>query len=157
MLNELERPSLQISLDVDIPNIAPLEHNLGKVEEFANKLANFYDAAIENCNGVYDIPMVKAERTKVRKVIKTIEDNRKNIVKAYKEPISDFEETSKRIEKILGSTDEKLKEIVDASKKVEDPFGLDDVPTTYTVKMICTQEEYKTVLNYIKKKGIELK
>ena len=100
MLNELERPSLKVTLDIDIPKMEPIKHDLAKVEEFATELDKFYRNTIENTVNL-DIKTIKAERTKVRKVLKTIEDNRKAMVKAYKEPIKDFEETSKRIEKIF--------------------------------------------------------
>ena len=83
MLNELERPTLNISLDLDIPKMEPLKHDLDKVEVFAKKLDEFYRDAIEKSDDL-DIGLVKQERTKVRRVIKTIEDNRKAMVKAYK-------------------------------------------------------------------------
>ena len=158
MLNELERPTLNISLDLDIPKMEPLKHDLDKVEVFAKKLDEFYRDAIEKSDDL-DIRLVKQERTKVRKVIKTIEDNRKAMVKAYKEPIKDFEDTSKRIEKILKGTDGMMKELVDADKAAnEDPFGglsVDD--KTYRITFSSSFENYLKVRKYLEKLGIIVK
>lgn len=158
MLNELERPTLNISLDLDIPKMEPLKHDLDKVEVFAKKLDEFYRDAIEKSDDL-DIRLVKQERTKVRRVIKTIEDNRKAMVKAYKEPIKDFEDTSKRIEKILKGTDGMMKELVDADKAAnEDPFGglsVDD--KTYRVTFSSSFENYLKVRKYLEKLGIIVK
>ena len=158
MLNELERPTLNISLDLDIPKMEPLKHDLDKVEIFAKKLDAFYRDAIEKSDDL-DIGLVKQERTKVRRVIKTIEDNRKAMVKAYKEPIKDFEDTSKRIEKLLKGTDGMMKELVDADKAAnEDPFGglsVDD--KTYRVTFSSSFENYLKVRKYLEKLGIIVK
>ena len=155
MLNELERPTLNISLDLDIPKMEPLKHDLDKVEVFAKKLDEFYRDAIEKSDDL-DIRLVKQERTKVRKVIKTIEDNRKAMVKAYKEPIKDFEDTSKRIEKILKGTDGIMKELVDADKAMkEDPFGEKDIPKKFVINVECTEKEYVDIVKYIEKKGLK--
>lgn len=158
MLNELERPTLNISLDLDIPKMEPLKHDLDKVEIFAKKLDEFYRNAIETSDDL-DIKLVKQERTKVRKVIKTIEDNRKAMVKAYKEPIKDFEDTSKRIEKILKGTDSMMKELVDADKAAnEDPFaGLSVDDKTYRVTFSSSFENYLKVRKYLEKLGIIVK
>lgn len=158
MLNELERPTLNISLDLDIPKMEPLEHDLDKVEVFAKKLDEFYRDAIEKSDDL-DIRLVKQERTKVRKVIKTIEDNRKAMVKAYKEPIKDFEDTSKRIEKILKGTDGMMKELVDADKAAnEDPFaGLSVDDKTYRITFSSSFENYLKVRKYLEKLGIIVK
>ena len=156
MLNELERPTLNISLDLDIPKMEPLKHDLDKVEVFAKKLDAFYRDAIEKSDDL-DIGLVKQERTKVRRVIKTIEDNRKAMVKAYKEPIKDFEDTSKRIEKILKGTDGMMKELVDADKAMkEDPFGEKDIPKKFVINVECTEKEYADIVKYIEKKGLKV-
>ena len=158
MLNELERPTLNISLDLDIPKMEPLKHELDKVEIFAKKLDEFYRDAIEKSDDL-DIRLVKQERTKVRKVIKTIEDNRKAMVKAYKEPIKDFEDTSKRIEKILKGTDNMMKELVDADKAAkEDPFaGLSIDDKDYRITFSTSVDNYLKVKKYLDKLGIIVK
>ena len=155
MLNEIKRPSLDVTLEVEIPHIEPIKHDLAKVETFVNQLDTFYREAINNAvaNFSLDIKDVKSERTKVRKVLKTIEDNRKAMVNAFKEPIKDFEETSKRIEKILKGTDEFMKSFVDEDKAFrEDPFGENDIPQEYTIKINCTPKEYEDIMKYINKK-----
>lgn len=157
MLNELERPSLKVTLDVDIPEMKPIKHELNKVEEFAKQLDEFYRNAIENTDDL-DIKVVKQERTKVRKVIKTISDNRKAMVKAYKEPIKDFEDTSKRIEKILKGTDDMMKELVDADKAAkEDPFaGLSVNENLYAIVFSTTEENKNKIVKYIRDLGIKV-
>ena len=40
MLNELQRPTLTMSLDVEIPEVPVLNHNMGKVEEFSKDSKN---------------------------------------------------------------------------------------------------------------------
>lgn len=155
MLNEIKRPSLDVTLEVDIPKIQPVKHDLDKVEIFAIELDKFYRNAIENFD--CDITDIKAERTRVRKVIKAIEDNRKAMVKAFKEPIKDFEETSKRIEKLLKGTDGMMKELVDEDKAMkEDPFGEKDVPKKFVINVECTEKEYSDIVKYIEKKGIKV-
>lgn len=156
MLNELERPSLKVTLDLDIPKMEPLKHDLDKVETFVKELDTFYRDAIEKTENI-DIKVVKSERTKVRKVLKTIEDNRKAMVKAYKEPIKDFEDTSKRIEKILKGTDGMMKELVDADKLAkEDPFaGLSVNENLYTITFRTTEENYNKIKAYMKELGIK--
>lgn len=156
MLNELERPSLKVTLDLDIPKMEPLKHDLDKVETFVKELDTFYRDAIEKTENI-DIKVVKSERTKVRKVLKTIEDNRKAMVKAYKEPIKDFEDTSKRIEKILKGTDGMMKELVDADKaSKEDPFaGLSINEELYTLTFRTTEENYNKIKAYMKELGIK--
>lgn len=155
MLNEIKRPSLDVTLEIDIPKLQPIKHDLAKVETFVNKLDAFYRKAINDAiaNFNLDIKDVKSERTKVRRVLKTIEDNRKAMVAAFKLPIKDFEETSKRIEKILKGTDEFMKSFVDEDKALkEDPFGENDTPRDYTITINCTPKEYEDIIKYINKK-----
>lgn len=150
MLNELARPSCEVSLEIELPKLPSIEHNLDKVQMFANELEKFYDGVLEDL----DIKTIKAERTKVRKVLKTIEDNRKAMVNAYKEPIKSFETTSKDIEKTLKRVDGRMKELVDADKAAkEDPFaGL--TVEEYTI-VIHSKEGYEKVLEFMKKEGIK--
>ena len=155
MLNEIKRPSLDVTLEIDIPRIEPIKHDLRKVETFVNQLDEFYRNTINQsiANFTLDISQVKAERTKVRKVLKTVEDNRKAMVNAFKEPIKDFEETSKRIEKVLKGTDDFMKELVDEDKALkEDPFGENDIVKKFVINIECTQKEYEDIVKYINKK-----
>ena len=155
-LMNLERPKLTVSLDIDIPKLDTIEHSMGDVEVFAKKLVEYYDSAIENAPDAYlDVPIVKFERTNLRKVIKAVADNRKAMVKAFKEPIQDFEETSKRIEKMLTETDNKLKEIVDnGGHTLSDPFeGLSIEPKERILQFICDDKSFDEIVKYIEKKG----
>lgn len=155
MLNEIKRPTLDVTLEVGIPEIPPIKHDLAKVETFVNQLDAFYRVVINNAiaNFSLDIKEVKAERTKVRKILKTIEDNRKAMVGAFKEPIKDFEDTSKRIERVLKGTDAFMKQLVDEDKELkEDPFGENDMPQKYVIEVTCTPKEYEDIMKYINKK-----
>lgn len=157
MLNELERPTLNISLDIEIPKMEPIKHDLDKVEVFAKKLDEFYRKTIDECTQI-DIKLLKQERTRVRKVIKAISDNRKAMVKAYKEPIKDFEETSKRIEKILTGTDDMMKEIVDSEKSLlEDPFaGLTVNEKKYKVVLSASEERFNEFIKIASSLGLNI-
>lgn len=109
-MNELIKPTLQVDLDIQIPKIEPIVHNLDIVEDYALKLKNFYD------NIVFDesqYVQAKDERAKVNNLTKKIADNRKEVLKKYKEPISDFEATSKRIETLLSES----ASVIDSSVK----------------------------------------
>lgn len=153
MLNELERPTLKVSLDVDIPEIPTLQHDMDKVEMFAKELSEFYNNILDNTPNP-DIKEVKAERTKIRKVIKTVADNRKATVKAFKEPIKDFEETSKRIEKTLTAVDNRMKALVDADK-LDDPFaGLTVSRETYMVNV--PKDKVNMFKKFVKENDIEI-
>ena len=109
-MNELVKPSLQVDLDIKMPKIEPISHNLNVIEDYAIKLKDFYDKLVFDES---QYKQAKDERAKVNGLIKKIADNRKEIIKQYKEPISDFEETSKRIEKLLGDSSS----IIDSSIK----------------------------------------
>ena len=155
MLNEIKRPSLDVTLEIEIPEIQPIKHDLDKVEVFVNKLDEFYREAINESisNFDLDIKLVKAERTKVRKVLKTIEDNRKAMVKAFKEPIKDFEETSKRIEKVLKGTDGFMKELVDVDKAAIE----EDTTKLCYFKVGCDESQKDLLINFAKENKMEIK
>ena len=155
MLNEIKRPSLDVTLEIEIPEIQPITHDLNKVEVFVNKLDEFYREAINESisNFDLDIKLVKSERTKVRKILKTIEDNRKAMVKAFKEPIKDFEETSKRIEKVLKGTDGFMKELVDADKAAIE----EDTSKICYFKVACDESQKDLLINFAKENKMEIK
>ena len=154
-MNELARPTLQVDLDVEIPKIPVLEHNLGVVESFATELSTFYNELLDNNS--LSIKDIKAERTKVRKVMTTIADNRKKTVKAYKEPIQDFEDTSKRIEKVLKTLDDRMKSIVDADKLAnEDPFAGLSINQFKVVLTCNSKEQVKLIKEFAKANNIDM-
>lgn len=112
-MNELVKPTLQVDLDVEIPKVEPIKHNLNVIEDYALQLKNFYATLVFDDT---QYKQAKDERAKVNGLIKKIADNRKDLMKQYNEPISDFEQTSKRIEKLLG---ESASLIDDSVKKFE--------------------------------------
>ena len=112
-MNELVKPTLQVDLDVEIPKVEPIKHNLNVIEDYALQLKNFYATLVFDDT---QYKQAKDERAKVNGLIKKIANNRKDLMKQYNEPISDFEQTSKRIEKLLG---ESSSLIDDSVKKFE--------------------------------------
>lgn len=157
MLNELERPTLKVSLDVEIPKLEPLKHDMDKVEIFANELSEFYNNILDNTINP-DIKDIKAERTKVRKIIKTVADNRKATVNAFKEPIKDFEETSKRIEKVLTKLDDRMKDIVNRDK-LEDPFAdlsVNNVSHETYYKVVVPNDKIELFKKFAKENNIRI-
>lgn len=156
-MNELVKPTLKIEPSIEIPKLEPIKHELGKVEVWAKELDAYYKHMIEKTINL-EIKTVKEERTKVRKVLKFIEDNRKAMVKAYKAPIKDFEDTSKRIEKILKGTDEMMKELVDADKAAkEDPFAGLSINNKCYFQVICDEAQKDLLINFAKSNGMEIK
>lgn len=113
-MNEITRPTIDLTLDVRIPKMEPIEHNLGNVKEAITKLNEFYDSLIFTEDQVSD---AEKELTKLRGLLKTIEDNRKETVKEFKKPIDDFEGTSKDIEKLLKESVEIIKSKIEGFKK----------------------------------------
>lgn len=155
-MNELEKPTIKADLDIVIPKLEPVKHNLGKMETFAKDLDVYYKKLIKDTINL-DVKTVKSERTKVRKLLKFVEDNRKAMIKAYKEPIKDFEDTSKRIEKILKGTDAVMKEFVDADKLAkEDPFAGLSVNNKCYFKVICDVTQKDLLINFAKENHIEI-
>ena len=100
-MNELTKPTLKVDLDVQLPEITPVKHNLNIIEDYAKQLNDFYSKLVFTSDQYNE---AKDERAKVNKLQKAIADNRKEIIKEYKQPIDDFEATSKRIEKLLEAT-----------------------------------------------------
>ena len=97
-MNELVKPTLKVDLDINLPEIPPIQHNLGIIEDYAKNLKDFYGKLVFTSDQYKE---ATDERAKVNKLVKTMEDNRKETLKEYKKPIDDFEATSKRIESLL--------------------------------------------------------
>ena len=97
-MNELIKPTLKVDLDINLPEIPPIQHNLGIIEDYAKNLKDFYGKLVFTSDQYKE---ATDERAKVNKLVKTMEDNRKETLKEYKKPIDDFEATSKRIESLL--------------------------------------------------------
>ena len=87
----------------------------------------------------------------------TIADNRKKTVKAYKEPIKDFEDTSKRIEKVLKTLDDRMKSIVDEDKLAnEDPFAGLSINQFKVVVTCNSKEQVKLIKEFAKANNIDM-
>ena len=71
-MNELARPTLQVDLDVEIPKIPVLEHNLGVVESFATELSTFYNELLDDIEVFYD-EIIKKESKACYNVDNTVE------------------------------------------------------------------------------------
>lgn len=130
-MNELVKPSLCVDLDIDIPKIEPIKHNLGIIEEYAVQLKEFYGKLVFNDTQYKE---AKDERAKVNTLVKKLKENRIETVKLFKEPIQDFEDTSKRIEKLL----EESAGIIDNSVK---KFDLEQ----QEIKRKAIEEKIETV------------
>lgn len=134
-MNELVKPTLKVDLDIKLPEIKPVEHNLGIIEEYAKELNDYYGKLAFTEDQYKE---ATTERTKVNKLLKAIEDNRKETIKKYKEPIDDFESTSKRIESLLkqasatiGSSIEKFDLEQQAIKTEEINKWIEEIRLTY--------------------------
>ena len=46
-MNEIVKPSFDLTLDVRIPKMEPIQHNLGNVKEAIIKLNEFYDIILK--------------------------------------------------------------------------------------------------------------
>lgn len=138
-MNELVKPTLQVDLDVEIPKVEPIKHNLNVIEDYALQLKNFYAALVFDDT---QYKQAKDERAKVNGLIKKIADNRKDLMKQYNEPISDFEQTSKRIEKLLG---ESASLIDDSVKKFE--FKQQEIKREH-INEIIEKEREEVIASY---------
>lgn len=145
-MNEIAKPTLDLTLDVRIPKMEPITHNLGNVKEAVIKLDEFYEGLIITED---DIKGAKKELTKLRALLKAIEDNRKESVKEFKKPIDDFETTSKEIEKLLKGTIESLKSRVEEFKE-EDTIK----EGIKTIKVKGTDEQIEKLKSYAYMIGI---
>ena len=146
-MNELVKPSLSVDLDIDIPKIEPIKHNLGIIEEYAVQLKEFYGKLVFNDTQYKE---AKDERAKVNSLMKKLKENRIETVKLFKEPIQDFEDTSKRIEKLL----EESAGIIDSSVKKFDleqqeikRKAIEEKIETIRMQFMNTYLEYHKYLN----------
>jgi DNA-binding transcriptional regulator GbsR (MarR family) len=145
-MNEIMKPTIDLTLDVRIPKMEPIEHNLGVVKAAIIKLNEFYDSLIFTEDDVKD---VKKELTRLRALLKNIEDNRKESVKEFKKPIDDFETTSKDIEKLLKGTIESIKSRIEVFKE-EDTIK----ESIKTIKVKGTDEQIEKLKSYAYMIGI---
>ena len=111
---EIQRPKIDLNLEVVLPKIAPVEHNLGVVKEKIQELKLFYDSLVFTEDQVDE---AEKELTTLRAFVKTMENDRKEKVTKYKEPIDDYETTAKSIEKLLKDSIDSIKSKIEVFKK----------------------------------------
>lgn len=97
-MNELTKPTFDLDVYVNIPEVEKVEHNLDKLEIYANEINNFYNNLVIKES---DIKFAEAEKTKINGLIKQVDRLRIDKVKEYKQPIDDFETTAKNTVSIL--------------------------------------------------------
>ena len=107
MKNELVKPTFEMSIEVNIPKDMPVvEHNLDKLETYAEKVNEFYNNLIIQKEDIKEAENVKA---KLNNLVKEVKRLRIDSVKEYKKPIDDFETTAKRVEALLTEASETIK------------------------------------------------
>lgn len=108
---ELTKPTFDLDVEVKLPKDMPIvEHNLDKLETYANNLNEWYSKLIIQEK---DIKEAESEKAKLNKLIDQVKRLRIDNVKEYKKPIEDFETTAKRVEAILGEASDTIKTSLD--------------------------------------------
>lgn len=95
-----------------------VEHNADDLIEFANSLREYIKEIDFN---LCDMKRVKGQRTVINKIIKKIDDCRKETLNNYTKPMNDFEKKMKEAAKILKEAELDYKEFVDENKTIEKP------------------------------------
>lgn len=111
---EIERPKIDLNLEVILPKIEPVKHNLGIVKEKIQELKLFYDSLVFTEDQVDE---AEKELTTLRSFVRTMETDRKEKVSKYKEPIDDYEKTAKSIETLLKDSIDSIKSKIEVFKK----------------------------------------
>lgn len=112
-MNEIElvKPEFVGELKAEIKGLGVIEHNISNAKEYALKQRDYFSKII------YDeeqIRLAKDDRATVNRMSSKIADYRKDIIKAFKKPIEDFETIAKETEKIFKETSE----IIDTQVKI---------------------------------------
>ena len=116
MKHELMKPALNTEIDINIPVIPNVRHNLGVIETFTNELEEYYNSILITKDNLSE---ATSERTKVNSLLKNISDKRKEVTRQFEEPISDFLATTKRIETNLKNISDNLKQRIDVFVDME--------------------------------------
>lgn len=105
--NEITREESHLSFEpvIELPEIPEVKHNLDVVRQYAQDLKDFWQPVIFTSE---QVDKAKEVRIGINKLVKKVEDLRKETVKEYKKPIDDFEKTAKETEAILKETSEVL-------------------------------------------------
>lgn len=119
----LVRPTFDMEVEVKIPKDMPkVEHNLDKLESYAEQLKEFYGSLIIEEKDVKD---AEAEVTKLNKLIDKVKRLRIDSINDYKKPIDDFESTAKKIEALLNNTKDSIKSVLDVydAKRIDKKYN----------------------------------
>lgn len=110
----LVKPTFEMEVKVEIPKIEKVEHNLGLLKEYVVKLKEYYSKLVFTDEQTKD---AENERKNLNALLKKVEELRKENVKKYKEPIDDFESTSKDIENLIKSAREDIQVFIDKAEE----------------------------------------
>lgn len=97
----MEKPILKNEIKAEITTIGKVEDNIAEAKEYALELKDYYSKLVFTEEQKSD---AEKERAGINKLVKSIEDYRKNIMSEFKKPIENFEITAKETEKILKET-----------------------------------------------------
>jgi len=97
----VEKPILKNEIKAEITTIGKVEDNIAEAKEYALELKDYYSKLVFTEEQKSD---AEKERAGINKLVKSIEDYRKNIMSEFKKPIENFEITAKETEKILKET-----------------------------------------------------
>lgn len=97
----MEKPILKNEIKAEITTIGKVEDNILEAKEYALELKDYYSKLVFTEEQKSD---AEKERAGINKLVKSIEDYRKNIMAEFKKPIENFEITAKETEKILKET-----------------------------------------------------
>ena len=100
MNNMIVRPEIIFDLEINVPEVPKIEHNLDALQKRTTELKDFYNKLVITED---EVDNLLKDKTDINKLLKKIEDNRKENVRKFNQPINDFESTSKDIEKTLKS------------------------------------------------------
>lgn len=109
-MNELVKPSFDLDVIVNIPEIPEVTHNLDKLQEYANKMNEFYNNLVIEEK---DIKFAEDEKSKINTLIKNVDRLRIDKVKEYKLPIDSFETTAKQTVSLLKDTVQNISDKLD--------------------------------------------
>lgn len=135
-----EEPTLAFEPVIELPKVAPIEHNLSIIEEYAKDLKEFWQPVVFTAD---QVDKAKDVRASVNKLVKKVADLRKEKVAEYKQPIDDFESTAKTTEKLLKETADLLGQKIDVFVKLEQDKKQAEINNL--IEVILSDELYKEI------------
>lgn len=95
------KPTFNGEIEVKIKSLGEIESNIQDVKDFAVKLEKYYENLIFDENSM---KQAKEEKANINKFKEQVATYRKDIIKQWKEPITQFETMAKDTEAILTNT-----------------------------------------------------